>query len=103
MDAPDPDPGPDRLCFVGRRVAPGFQVRLIDLAPGAELPYDERDWRGALIVVERGEIELERVCGRRWRFACGGVLWLAGLPLRALHNPASVTTVLAAVSKTDEF
>ena len=98
-----PDPRPERLCFLGRPVAPGFQVRLTEIAPGAERPYDACEWRGALVVVERGEIELERLCGRRWRFTRGAILWLAGLPLRALHNPASETAVLAAVSKSDEF
>jgi hypothetical protein len=98
-----PDPRPERLCFLGRPVAPGFQVRLIEIAPGAERPYDAYEWGGALVVVERGEIELEGVCGRRWRFTRGAILWLAGLPIRGLHNPASNTAVLAAVSKSDEF
>jgi hypothetical protein len=98
-----PNSGPKRLCFVGRRISPAFQLRLITLAPGAERPYDAGEWGGALVVVEVGEIELESLCGRRWQFGAGDVLWLADLPLRALHNPGSEAAVIAAVTKRDEF
>ncbi|MEA2444880.1 MAG: hypothetical protein QOJ12_2172 [Thermoleophilales bacterium] len=98
-----PNNGPERLCFVGRRISPAFQLRLITVAPGAERPYDADEWRGALVVVEVGEIELESLCGRRWQFGAGDVLWLADLPLHALHNPGSEPAVIAAVTKRDEF
>ena len=49
-------------------------------------------------MVERGEIELECLAGNRLRCGAGAVLWLVGLPLRALHNRGSETAVLAAVS-----
>jgi hypothetical protein len=94
---------PKRLRFVGRRISPAFQLRLITVAPGAERLYDAGEWRGALVVVEVGELELESLCGRRWAFAAGDVLWLAGLPLRALYNPSSEAAVLAAVTKRAEF
>jgi hypothetical protein len=48
----------DRLSFLGRRLPPAFELRVVAVAPGGERPYDEDEWRDALVVVERGEIEL---------------------------------------------
>jgi hypothetical protein len=65
--------------------------------PGRARDYDEADWRDALVLVVRGEIELEGQGGSRERFARGAVLSLAGLSLRALHNqgaePAELVTL----------
>ena len=71
----------------------GFRV--VEIPPGGERPYDGAEWAGALVVVDRGEIELD--CdGDRPRFAGGAVLWLAGLPVRGLRNPGAVPAVLVA-------
>ena len=81
-----------------------FLRREVVLAPGAVRPYVEEEWRGALVVVERGDLELECTRGGRRSFACGAVLWLAGLPLAALRTAGPGPTVLVAVSRrTDEF
>jgi hypothetical protein len=53
-----------RLSFLGRRLPPLFERR----------------------VVEHGQIELECLDGSRHCFGRGDVLWLDPLPLRALHN-----------------
>jgi hypothetical protein len=58
-----------------------FERRIVSVPPGGALEYDAADWRDALVLVVRGEIELGRE-----RFARGSILSLAGLPLRALHN-----------------
>jgi hypothetical protein len=76
-----------------------FVVRVVEVAPGAERSYDETEWRDALVVVDRGEIELDCRGGSRPRFADGAVLWLGGLPVRALRNPGPVPAVLVAVSR----
>ncbi|MBA2533395.1 MAG: hypothetical protein H0V21_00120 [Rubrobacter sp.] len=55
--------------------------------------------RGALVVVERGEIELECERGTRRRFGRGSVLWVSGLPLRALRNSGRGPALLVAVSR----
>jgi hypothetical protein len=94
MDGPG-----DRLSLLGRRLPPGFEVRAVAVAPGRERPYHEADWLDALVVIERGEIELECLGGTRRRFARGDVLWLGGLPLRALRNYGRGPAVLAAVSR----
>jgi hypothetical protein len=75
-----------------------FAVRVVAVPPGRARAYDAAEWRGALVLVARGEIELEGVSGGRERFARGALLSLDGLPLRALHNrgagPASLVAVV---------
>jgi hypothetical protein len=76
-----------------------FDVRRVAVAPGCALAYDEADWRGALVVVEHGRIELEAVGGGRRTFERGAVLWLVGLPLRALHNHGPERAVMVAFTR----
>ena len=76
-----------------------FDVRRVVVAPGCALAYDEADWRGALVVVERGRIELEGMGGGRRTFERGAVLWLVGLPLRALHNHGPDRAVMVAFTR----
>jgi hypothetical protein len=87
------------LSFLGRPLPPAFELRTFVVPPDGERPYDRADWHGALVVVERGEIELEWRDGPRRRFARGAVLWLSDLPLRALHNRGREPAMLAAVSR----
>lgn len=82
---------------------PTFRTLAVPVAPGCERAYDDADWRDALVVVERGEIELESLDGEAWRFARGDILWLTGLPLRALCNRGREPALLIAVSRGDEF
>jgi len=77
----------------------GFEVRRVAVAPGRTRAYDEADWRGALVVVARGRIELEGLSGARRTFERGAVLWLVGLPLRALHNHGLEPTVMVAFTR----
>jgi quercetin dioxygenase-like cupin family protein len=71
----------------------------IAIEPGCERAYDEAEWRDALVSVTRGEIELECLGGSRHRFRTGDVLWLAGLPLRALRNRGTEPVLLVTVSR----
>jgi hypothetical protein len=91
----------DRLSLLDRRLAWTFSLRLTVIAPGAVRTYNEAEWRDALVVIERGEIELVSVRGRRLRLESGAVLWLSGLPLKALHNPGSEPALLLAVGRCD--
>lgn len=88
-----------RPAFLGREVPAAFEVRRIVVEAGDERPYDEAEWRDSIVVVESGSIELECRCGSRRGFERGAVIWLIGLPLRALHNREPVPTVLVAVSR----
>jgi hypothetical protein len=49
--------------------------------------------------VVRGRIELEGLSGRRRTFEPGAVLWLVGLPLRALHNHGRESAVMVAFTR----
>jgi hypothetical protein len=66
--------------------------------PGRER-VEDAVWRNALVVVERGEVELEFRRGSRLCFRRGDVLWLTGLPVRALCNPGQEPALLVAVSR----
>jgi hypothetical protein len=76
-----------------------FDSRVTAVAPGDERAYREAEWRDALVLVVRGEIELEARSGRRERFARGAVLSLAGLRLRALRNRGPEPAELVAVRR----
>ena len=89
----------ERLSLLDHKLGWSFSLRTVVIAPGEVRPYDESEWRGALVVVERGEIELESIHGSRRRFMRGAVLWLEGLPLRAIHNPGSERALLVAVAR----
>ena len=95
----DGDSGRDALSFLDKRMPDGFVLREVEVPPGGERPYDEAEWRDALVVVQRGEIEIECVGGTRRRVRCGDVLWLVGLPVRTLHNDGDEPAVLVAVSR----
>jgi hypothetical protein len=77
----------------------GLEFRAIAVEAGVERIYNEAEWRDALVVVSRGEIELDCVGGESWRFGPGSVLYLAGLPLRALRSRGTEPALLVAVSR----
>jgi quercetin dioxygenase-like cupin family protein len=76
-----------------------FARRKIVLAPGARRPYHEAEWHDALVIVKRGEIDVECRAGGRLRFIAGDMLWFTGLPLRALRNPGPEPAVLVAIAR----
>ncbi|MGS0683924.1 hypothetical protein ACVBEQ_02005 [Nakamurella sp. GG22] len=84
---------------IAGRVWPTFIARRVVLAGFSTQPFDEAQWRDALVIVERGTVEVETVSGLRRAFSVGDILWLTGLNLRALHNPSVEDAVLAAVSR----
>ena len=73
--------------------------RVITIGVGDHVLQSDEDWRGELVVVERGELDLELVSGRHCHFDEGAVLWLDGLRICVMHNPGRVPTVLVAVSR----
>src|SRR4029453_914122 len=98
-DVMDDGCGRERLAFLGRPLPGSFERRGVGVAPGRPAAFDDAQWGGALVVVERGEIELECLGDTCWRFRRGDVLWLIGLPVRALHNPGREPAVLAAAPR----
>ena len=76
-----------------------FTRRELVLAPGDRRAYDPAEWHDALVVVKRGELDIECQAGGRMRFVPGDMLWFSGLPLRALTNDGLEPVVLVAVSR----
>jgi hypothetical protein len=68
-------------------------------APGAERAYDVDEWWDAIVVVERGEIDVACANGESRRLCTGAIVWLAELPLVALCNRGQEPVVLIAVSR----
>ena len=89
----------DRISFVGTPCSAHFQVRTLTLQPGDAVDYLRVDWAGALVVVERGELEVECASGTRTRFGTGSVLTFGGLPLRRLRNPGNSALLVSAISR----
>jgi quercetin dioxygenase-like cupin family protein len=87
------------ITFLGRPLGPSFQARTVTIAPGCTRPYDEAEWRDALVVVECGAVVVECGAGGRRAFEQGDVLWLTGMGVRALHNEGAESAVLVAVSR----
>jgi hypothetical protein len=87
------------LSFLGRPLPPAFTLLAVTVAPGAEHDVVATQWHDALVVVERGAIELDGTDGSRAAFATGAVLFLAGLPVRALCNRGAEPAVLVAVRR----
>lgn len=76
-----------------------FVSGTIAIPAGESLPYRDQDWHDALVLVERGELEIRCRDGRRFRFGRGEFLFLAGLPLVALYGRGSAATVLISVRR----
>jgi quercetin dioxygenase-like cupin family protein len=76
-----------------------FVRRTVVLEPGTSRPSHDAEWHDAIVVVERGDVELECAAGGRCRFAAGAILWLVGIDLRVLHNVGTGPVVLVAVSR----
>ena len=76
-----------------------FRRRVVTIAPGERCAYVSEDWEDALVLVEDGAVELEDLGGDRRSLARGAVLWLVGLPLKAVHNVGRHPAVLVAVSR----
>jgi hypothetical protein len=87
------------LTFLGRTAPPWADVRVVTIEPGGVLSYDPADWRDGLVIVECGQIQLESISGVRSTCLRGDVMWLTGLPVRALHNVSDGPAVLAVVSR----
>jgi hypothetical protein len=82
-----------------RPLPAAFARREVVLASGARRAYDAAEWEDALVIVKRGELDIECRAGGRMRFVAGDMLWLTGLPLLALHNRGLEPAVLVAVSR----
>jgi hypothetical protein len=72
-------------------------MRIVTIPPGSSRSYDPAEWDDALVIIELGAMEMEGISGACRQFAIGSVLWLSGLPLRALHNRGTDLLILALI------
>jgi hypothetical protein len=91
--------GENRLSFLGRPLPPAFDLLVVTVAPGRERSYEPVEWRGAVVVVERGAVELQGALGGRARFERGDVLCLSGIGVEALRNPGTELAVLSVMRR----
>jgi hypothetical protein len=91
--------GDRRLSLLRRPLSSAFERRVVILAVGGVHPVVQAEWRDALVEIERGTIHLELSDGHWHRVTSGDVLWLHGLPVRALHNRGPVVAVVVALRR----
>ena len=91
--------GDGEIPFVRGALGQPFRRHSVVLLPGCTIPYEAVEWRDAIVVVARGQIELCGFNGARQIFDKGAVLCLDGLLLRALRNGGEVPAELTAVSR----
>jgi quercetin dioxygenase-like cupin family protein len=87
------------ITFLGRPLGPSFRSRTVTIRPGDSRPYEEAEWRDAIVVVECGAVVVESHAGGRRTFTVGDVLWLTGMGVRALRNEGQESAVIVAVSR----
>lgn len=85
--------------IAGLRCPAGFRRRTITLQPCEDIDFVRPDWADAVVVVERGTLEVECRTGGRATFRTGDVLAFADLPLRRLRNAGATPLVLSALSR----
>lgn len=91
--------GADPVSFLGAQCPASFRLCTLTLLPNDAIDYRPADWADALVVVERGELEIECRAGTRARFGAGAVVMFAGLSLRRLRNASTGPLVLSALSR----
>ncbi|GAA2771581.1 hypothetical protein [Nonomuraea dietziae] len=89
------------ISFLGRRLPAAFELHVVVVAPGGVHAYDGAEWRDAIVLVEHGVIELVYSAGGGRVCETGDVMWLDGLPVRAMRNTRDEPVVLVAVSRRD--
>jgi hypothetical protein len=90
-----PDGDVARAPLTGRRI----RRQELRIAPEDWHALVEAQWRGALVLLERGCVELHCLRGDVLLFCQGAVLCFDGTGARALHNPGTVPAVLAGYSR----
>jgi hypothetical protein len=84
---------------VPTRPGPAFRRRSMTIPAQETVPYVAEYWQGAIVMIERGSVDLCCVRGGRRRFAEGAILFMDGLALESLHNPGVEDVVLVALSR----
>jgi hypothetical protein len=85
--------------FLGRRLSSSFERRVVSIQPGSARDVDPDAWRDAIVIVRRGELELDCAYAGRASFAPGAVIWLSGRNARWLRNRGEEPVVLVAIRR----
>ena len=99
MDAGESGTDPAERRFLGRVVPASFVHRVVTIPAGCARPYEAEEWRDAIVVVDRGEVELEALDGERQRFVAGALVWLDGVLLRWIRSGPEEAAILVAVCR----
>jgi hypothetical protein len=76
-----------------------FDVRAVAIPPGQTRDIDTLRYKGCLVLVQGGEIELICGSGVGRRFRDGDVLWIEGLGVRRIRSHSEDQTLLVAISR----
>lgn len=87
------------VSFIGRCCPVQFRRRTLTLQPADAIDFRPIDWADAIVVVERGELQIECRTGRCATFSQGAVLVFDGMTIRRLCNAGSTPLVLSALSR----
>lgn len=85
--------------FRGDCGLPGCRTTSTTIQPAGSIDYDESAWAGTVVVVLSGRLQLECWSGECASFEEGAVLFLTGLRLRRIANPALTPLVLRTIRR----
>lgn len=77
----------------------GFERWSVRIRPGTRRPTTAGEWAGALVLVERGTLEVGCLAGGRWPFRAGDLLALGWLPVVELRCGGDEEVRLVAVRR----
>ena len=89
------------LSLLALRMPPWLERKTVTIAPGDELPEHITCWRGAIVSVEAGVIEMVGPDGELLRLGAGALLLLDGVEHVAVRNVGNEPVVLAALRRRD--
>jgi hypothetical protein len=78
---------------------PGFEREVVVIRPGCRRTYRASDWRDAIVLVDQGQVLVEREGRAGFRFGPGHLLCLGGLGVQAIYNPGPEPAVLISVKR----
>jgi hypothetical protein len=93
----------ESACALFRDPLPeGFSRHVFRLEPGVEVELEPGTLPDAIVLVERGSLELECQAGTTERFGCGSMIPIARLPFCRLRSLGPGPLVLVAVARASD-
>ena len=85
--------------FQRGRLPDGFERWTVVVPRGARRRTSAAEWRGAIVLIERGTVEVGCLMGGRATFVAGDLLALGWLPLKWIRNAGSDEVRIVAVRR----